>query len=188
MRWCHLVSLLVLAAGVLAPPMSPATPTPSVAPTHTIEGVALAVADADRAAEFYTHVLFFEKASGYEVRGPGSRLRVVRMRLGDDLVELVEDPAAGRSPQPLTIVVNDVEQADLWLCRQHVAPVFLARWPDRDPEGGGILTVCFNDPDGNTLALVQFPAGEGPARWQRPTDRVFLGIDRSAIVSSGPAT
>lgn len=32
------------------------------------------------------------------------------------------------------------------------------------------------------LEILQFPAGKGDARWQRPSDRVFLGIDHTALV------
>jgi hypothetical protein len=53
---------------------------------------------------------------------------------------------------------------------------------DWEAETGGVRSVRFSDPDGHALALVQFPPGKGAPRWQRPTDRVFLGIDRSATV------
>jgi uncharacterized glyoxalase superfamily protein PhnB len=78
-----------------------------VARIRAIDGVALTVSNAGRAAEFYTRVLFFEKMSDFELPRPDSRVRVVRMRLGDEMIELIEDPAAGRSLQRVAIVVID---------------------------------------------------------------------------------
>src|SRR6266436_5231988 len=72
--------------------MLPATPAPSLARVRAVDGVALTVSDAERAAEFYTRVLFFEKMSDFELPGPDSRVRIVRMRLGDELIELFKDP------------------------------------------------------------------------------------------------
>jgi len=119
--------------------------------------------------------------SDFELPGPDSRVRIVRMRLGD---ELIEDPAAGRSLQRVAIVVNDIEQAYLWLRRHRVQPASPAPRPDWNPETGGIRTVHFSDPDAHPLALVEFPADKGAGRWRRPTDQVFLGIDHSAAVDA----
>src|SRR5437667_12822352 len=102
-----LVLLVAIVCG-LGPPMLPATPARSVARVRAVDGVALTVSDAGLAAEFYTRVLFFEKMSDFELPGPDSRVRIVRMRLGDELIELIEDPAAGRSLQRVAIVVNDI--------------------------------------------------------------------------------
>src|SRR5436309_306930 len=33
-----------------------------------------------------------------------------------------------------------------------------------------------------TVAVLQFPAGRGDARWQRPSESVYLGIDHTGIV------
>ena len=130
----RVVSTLVLAAGILALPTLAAAPTPTVARDHAIEGVALAVTDADRAAEFYSRVLFLETTAEYELGGPGSRRRVVRMRLGDEAVDLIEDSTTVGSVEPVAIVVNDMEQAYLWLRRHHVASMSPAPSPDWDPE------------------------------------------------------
>jgi catechol 2,3-dioxygenase-like lactoylglutathione lyase family enzyme len=184
--WRRAATVLLALACVLGPPLLPATSGPSVERVRTLEGVALAVADAGRAAEFYARVLFFETVSDQELRGPGSRVRVVRMRLGDEMIELIEDPAAGRSLRRVAIVVNDLDQGYLWLRRHGVRPESPAPRPDWNPQTGGIRTVSFHDPDGHPLALVQFPADLGAARWRRPTDRVFLGIDRSAGDAAKP--
>jgi catechol 2,3-dioxygenase-like lactoylglutathione lyase family enzyme len=116
------------------------------------------------------------------------------MRLGAERIELVEylgrktrpspadAPTGGR--QQIAIVVNDVDQAYLWLRRHHVAGIAPEPQPppDSNPSAGGIRVFRFEDPDGHALAIVQFPPGKGDARWQRPSDSVFLGIDHAAIV------
>src|SRR3954469_19833595 len=64
-----------------------------------VDSVTLTVGDADRAAEFYTGTLGFQKVSDAEVGGDsyealegpfGLRRRVVRMKLGDEPLELAE--------------------------------------------------------------------------------------------------
>jgi len=97
-------------------------------------------------------------------------------------------PADARSNdrwfQHIAIVVNDMDQAYLWLRRHNVAPTSPEpqRLPDWNPNAGGIRAFYFKDPDGHALEILQFPSGKGDARWQRPSDRVFLGIDHTAIV------
>jgi Glyoxalase/Bleomycin resistance protein/Dioxygenase superfamily len=180
-RRLQIVTVLLVLAGVLGASLLPAAPAPPPARVPPAEAVTLPVADVGRAAEFYSKVLFFAKTSELERHGPSSMVRVVRMQLGDETLELVQDSAAGASRQPIAIVVNDIEQAYLWLRRNRIAPTSPPPRADWDPEAGDIRTVHFNDPDGHRLALVQFPADKGAGRWRRPTDRVFLGIDRSAI-------
>ena len=64
-----------------------------------VDAVNMTVADIDRAVDFYSKVLTFEKVSDTEVAGEtyehlqgvfGLRMRVVRMRLGDEYIELAE--------------------------------------------------------------------------------------------------
>ena len=63
-----------------------------------VEAVGITVSDADRSAEFLSRVLDFEKIRDVEVTGPdyehlegvfGARVRVVRMRLGQELLDLL---------------------------------------------------------------------------------------------------
>jgi catechol 2,3-dioxygenase-like lactoylglutathione lyase family enzyme len=204
-------AFLVVALGVaLALHMSPSgagsTVNPEPASTvGAVDGVAIAVADMDRSVAFYSTVLFFEKVSDVQASGPsidqrlgtaGERVRVVTMRLGAEKIELIEYlgrngravPADTRSNdrtlQLLAIPVSDMDQAYLWLRRHRVeqASPEPQRLPESDPNAGGIRAFSFKDPDGHALEILQFPVGKGDARWQRPTDRVFLGIDHTAIV------
>ncbi len=176
-----------------------------------IEGAGITVADMDRAVAFYSRVLFFEKVSDVEAAGdalarlqgvPGARARVVTLRLGDERLELTQYlaprgravPADSRSHdrwfQHIAIIVSDMDQAYVWLQRhgvRHVSPA-PQRLPDWNPNAGGIRAFYFQDPDGHVLEILQFPPEKGDPRWQRAGDRVFLGIDHTAIVVGDTAT
>src|SRR5438067_5100331 len=201
-------ALLVVALGVaLAVHMSPsrAGSTVDPAPTRAVHGVAITVADMERSVAFCSTVLFFEKVSDVQASAPeierllgvaGARVRIVTMRLGTERIELLEYlapkgrtlPANARSNdrgfQHIAIAVNDMDQAYLWLRRHNVAQTSPEpqRLPDWNPNASGIRAFSFKDPDGHVLEILQFPSGKGDARWQRPSDRVFLGIDHTAIV------
>jgi catechol 2,3-dioxygenase-like lactoylglutathione lyase family enzyme len=88
--------------------------------------------------------------------------------------------------QHIAIIVSDMDRAYQWL-RQHKirhASSGPQRLPDWNPNAGGIQAFYFRDPDGHHLEILQFPAGKGDAKWQQPSDRLFLGIDHTAIVVS----
>ncbi len=197
-----LVLSLVLGLWALS---SRATP-PAVLPlVRAVDGVAITVADMERAVDFYGRVLFFEKIADVEVAGEsverltgvfGARTRVVRMRLGAEHIDLVEYltprgrpiPPDSRSNdrwfQHIAIIVNDMEQAYAWLRRhrvEHVSPE-PQRLPNWNPSAAGIRAFYFKDPDGHPLEILEFPPDKGNPRWQRPSRNVFLGIDHTAIV------
>src|SRR5512139_1085261 len=86
-------------------------PLPSSATTVSKVGpVGMTVSDMDRSIEFYSKILSFEKVSDIEVTGDdyerlqgvfGLRMRVVRMRLGDEFIELTEYLAPKGRPIPV---------------------------------------------------------------------------------------
>jgi hypothetical protein len=62
-----------------------------------VDAVGMTVSDVDRSVDFFSTVLSFEKISDVELAGPdyehlegvfGLRMRVVRMRLGGESIEL----------------------------------------------------------------------------------------------------
>ena len=97
-----------LALCALAAMVSSAATPP--APISTVDSVALTVSDLDRATDFYSKVLTFEKVADREVAGEpyqrlfglsGVRVRSVRMRLGDEYLELQQFLAPrGRAVPP----------------------------------------------------------------------------------------
>jgi len=205
-RAAALVVILVAGAAFgLRHTPSQAQQEPARTLVHDVAGVGMTVGDMDRAVDFYSKVLFFEKVSDVEVAGDaferlqgifGARARIVTLRLGDERLELTEYLASRGRPaladarsndrwfQHVAIVVNDMEQAYLWLRRhgvQYVSPS-PQRLPDWNPNAAGIRAFYFRDPDGHALEILQFPPDKGDPRWHRPSDRVFLGIDHTAIV------
>ena len=165
---------------------------------HAVDAVGMTVADMDRALAFYTQVLAFEPVSDVEVAGSdyehlqgvfGLRMRVVRLRLGDESIVLTAYlapkgrpiPADSRSHdrwfQHIAIIVSDMQRAYDWL-RQHkvehtsTGPQRLPAW---NTKAAGIQAFYFKDPDGHPLEILQFPPDKGDAKWHRPTDKLFLG-------------
>jgi catechol 2,3-dioxygenase-like lactoylglutathione lyase family enzyme len=167
--------------------------------------VGMTVADADRSAAFFSEVLGFEKVADVEVAGQdyerlqgvfALRMRLVRLRLGTEEIELTEYLAPQGQPFPadtrpndrwfqhIAIVVSDMARAYARLREHDVAHASPGpqRLPDWNPKAGGIEAFYFRDPDGHFLELIRFPAGKGDPRWQRSDGRLFLGIDHTAIV------
>jgi len=198
------LGLLVLVAG-LGLPAGRASDAQPVGLIRAVDAVGMTVADMDRSIAFYHQVLGFETVSDVEVWGEdyerlqgvfGLRMRVVRMRLGDEAIELTEYltprgrpvPVDSRSHdrwfQHIAIIVSDMDRAYAWLRQhrtEHASPA-PQRLPDWNPNAGGIQAFYFKDPDGHPLEVLSFPPGKGDPKWHRPSDRLFLGIDHTAIV------
>lgn len=170
-----------------------------------VQSIGISVNDLDRAVAFYTNVLGFEGLDASEVQGDdyehlygvfGLRLKTATLRLGAERVALMEFVAPRGRPTPVdsksndrwfqhvAIIVSDMDRAYAQL-RAHAVehastgPQLLPAW---NPNAGGIRAFYFRDPDGNHLEILQFPPGKGDAKWHRKSERLFLGIDHTAIV------
>jgi len=173
----------------------------------SVDAIGMTVSDMDRSMDFFSKVLSFEKVSDIEVWGTeyerlqgvfGLRMRVVRMKLGNESIELMEYlapkgrpiPADSRSNdhwfQHIAIVVSDMDKAYQHLRMHKVqhASTGPQRIPDSNKAAAGIRAFYFRDPDGHNLEIIYFPPGKGDPRWQGKTDHLFLGIDHTAIVVS----
>jgi len=193
---------LALLALVLFSVFTPAQAAPLVT---GVDSIAITVSDMDRSVAFYSEVLTFEKVSDVEVWGSdyerlqgvfGLRMRVVRMRLGEEHIELVQYLAPRGRPIPvdsrsndrwfqhIAIIVSDMERAYARLRQHRVehASTGPQRLPDWNPSAGGIKAFYFKDPDAHALEVLWFPPGKGGAKWHRAGDKLFLGIDHTAIV------
>ena len=177
----------------------------------SVESVGMTVSDMDRAVEFYS-ALTFQKISDVEVLGEefehlegvfGARMRIVRMQLGKEYLDLTQYLAPPGRPIPV-----DSRSNDLWF--QHIAIVvrdmdqafdklralkvqFVSTGPQTLPPSikaaAGIKAFYFRDPDQHNLEIIYFPPGKGDPRWQEKTDNLFLGIDHTAIgISSTDAS
>lgn len=167
----------------------------------------MTVSDMDRSVDFFSKILSFEKISDVEVAGEdyehlqglfGLRMRLVRMRLGEEFITLTEYlaprgrpiPADSRSNdrwfQHIAIITSDMEKAYAWLRQNKVehASSGPQRLPDWNKNASGIKAFYFHDPDGHNLEILQFPAGKGDVKWHRASGKLFLGIDHTAIVVS----
>src|SRR6266850_4022248 len=149
-----------------------------------VDAIGITVSDMDRAVEFYSKVLTFEKVSDTELAGEdyerlegvfGLRMRVVRMRLGDEFIELTEYLAPKGRPVPvdsrsndrwfqhIAIITSDMEKAYGWLRQNKVehastGPQLLPAW---NKNAAGIKAFYFKDPDRHALEILQFPEGKG---------------------------
>jgi catechol 2,3-dioxygenase-like lactoylglutathione lyase family enzyme len=86
--------------------------------------------------------------------------------------------------QHIAIIVSDMDKAYGWLRQNKVehASSGPQRLPDWNKNAAGISAFYFKDPDQHPVEVLQFPADKGAAKWHRPTDKLFLGIDHTAIV------
>src|SRR5713101_7933152 len=134
-----------------------------------VDAIGITVSDMDRAVDFYSKVLTFEKVSDSEVAGEnyehlegvfGLRMRVVRMRLGEELIELTEYLAPKGRPIPvdsrsndrwfqhIAIIVSDMDKAYAWLRQNKVEHASgPQRLPDWNKNAAGISAFYFKDPD-----------------------------------------
>jgi catechol 2,3-dioxygenase-like lactoylglutathione lyase family enzyme len=172
-----------------------------------VESVGFTVSDMDRALDFYTRILPFEKISETETFGSdfehlsgvfGARVRIVRLKLGSEILELTEYLTAGGRPVPvdsrsndkwfqhLAIIVSDMDRAFEVLRKNKVrfastGPQLL---PKTIPNAAGISAFYFKDFDNHVLEVLHFPADKGAKKWHDPaaTGKLFLGIDHTAIV------
>lgn len=173
----------------------------------SVEAVGMTVSDMDRSVEFFAKVLSFEKISDVEVHGSdyeklqgvfGLRMRIVRMKLGDEMIELTQYLAPEGRPIPadwrsndhsfqhIAIVVSDMDKAYQQLRAHQVrhASTGPQTIPASNKAAAGIRAFYFKDGDGHNFEIIYFPPGKGDPRWQQKNEKLFLGIDHTAIVVS----
>jgi catechol 2,3-dioxygenase-like lactoylglutathione lyase family enzyme len=195
---------LAVGLGAFAAAQTPAT-TVNIVGAQAIGPITTTVSDMDRSLRFYTEVLSFEKVSDFSVSGKAyeqlfgvsnATARIPRIRLGQETLELIQFSNPGGRPVPydsrsndrwfqhVAIIVSDMDRAYALLRKYKVehassGPQIL---PDWNPNAGGIKAFYFKDPDGHPLEILSFPDGKGDSKWHQPTDKLFLGIDHTAIV------
>ena len=176
-----------------------------------VEAIGITVSQMDRSVLFYARVLGFKKVSDLEVSGNefeqlqgifGLRMRIVRMQLGDEFIELTDYLTSGGRSIPedaksndlffqhIAIVVSDMDKAYQRLRRFNVE--YVSTGPQTLPKSNhaveGIRAFYFHDPDRHNLELIYFPKGKGQPKWQNSKGKVFLGIDHTAIGVSNSDT
>jgi catechol 2,3-dioxygenase-like lactoylglutathione lyase family enzyme len=185
--------------------------------TPHIHSIGFTCRDAEALANFYTshlgcrrqECLELEAGSYAELIGlPGSRLKLLRLQLGAEQLELLEVLELGAGLRPGRAIPADSRSNDLWF--QHICIVVadmaaaagpvqtliqqgqlqsISSGPQTLPSwnqaAAGIQAFKFHDPEGHCLELLQFPPDKGEPRWHQATKgSPFLGIDHSAIANA----
>ncbi len=154
----------------------------------TVDAVGMTVSNLDRSVAFYTQVLSFTPHA--EINIPDIKRRIVRLRLGEDAIELAEphltdkgEPAYEPSTSDdqffhLAVRVRDIKKARKHLRKQGV------RFVDKGPswlDQGGIKSLTFEDPDRHRLLIVEYPENRKGPKGHRHPKELFLAIDHVAI-------
>jgi catechol 2,3-dioxygenase-like lactoylglutathione lyase family enzyme len=176
----------------------------TLAQVMKVEAVGITVKDMDRSIKFYTEALGFKKISDHEYHGEhfetlqgvfGLNIRIVRLQLGDEFIELTDYLTTGGRSIPedaksndlifqhIAIVVSDMDKAFQQIRNHNVEFVSTApqTLPKSIPAAEGIKAFYFHDPDDHNLELIFFPKGKGQEKWQQNNPKIFLGIDHTAI-------
>lgn len=167
---------------------------------QNIRAIALTVSDVDRSRAFYSHALEFEFVSdvtAYKTveEARDTQIRVVTLRLGDEQIKLTQYLDIKGKPIPedsqshdlwfqhLAIVVRDFDRAYDHLKSFEIEPISTAPQtiPPDNQASAGVRAFKFKDPDLHDLELIWFPPNKGQSKWQQNSDRLFLGIDHTAI-------
>ncbi|MEH2062485.1 MAG: VOC family protein [Nostoc sp.] len=128
----------------------------------------------------------------------GAKIRIITLRLGDELIELREYLNIQGKPIPsdsqsndlwfqhLAIVVSDMDRAYAHLRSFSIEPISVTPQtiPHENKASGSVRAFKFKDSDGHDLELIWFPPDKGQDKWHQNSDRLFLGIDHSAIAIS----
>jgi catechol 2,3-dioxygenase-like lactoylglutathione lyase family enzyme len=178
---------------------------PGFASAREAGAIGLTVNNLALELNFFTNTLPFELVSISDVSGKEQddllalknvKLRVATLNLGEERITLTEHLSKkGRSiPQDsrsfdrwfqhIAIVVSDMDKAYQHLLSNRVRHVstFPQTLPEWNKEAGGIRAFYFRDPEDHVLEIIWFPPGKGNPKWQRPANKIFLGIDHTAIV------
>jgi len=177
------------------------------AQVKTIGAIGITVSDMEKSVQFYHEILGFKKISDTELYGEpyeqlqgifGLRMRVVHMQLGDEQIALTDYLTSGGRSIPanamsndlvfqhIAIVVSDMDKAYAKLRKYRVMHVSTGPQtiPQSNTAAAGVKAFYFHDPDMHNLELIYFPKGKGQPKWQTSKDKLFLGIDHTAIAVS----
>ena len=167
-----------------------------------IERISVTVSDLTQTERFYHDALGFETVRRGREDDPsfahllgveGAAFETLTMRVGAQDVEFIQFRNRGRAQpadshaqdlwfQHFAIVVSDMDRAFSFLQRVRFTPISVGGPHTLPPQNGSVKAFKFRDPDGHPLELLYFPPGQGRLIWhQQPRDRIFLGIDHSAI-------
>src|SRR5436190_24033485 len=174
-------------------------------PQVTVKSVGMTVSDMDRSMAFYSE-LAFQKVSDVEVLGEqyehlegvfGARMRIVRMQLGNEYLDLTEYltprgrliPADSRSNdlwfQHIAIVVRDMDQAfeKLRALKVQFVSTGPQTLPASLPAAAGIKAFYFRDPDQHNLEIIYFPPAKATRAGTRKRTSYFWALTTRRLAS-----
>ncbi len=169
-----------------------------------IQAIGLTVSDIERAINFYTEALCFELISNIIIVEENldlteeighSRIKIATLKLGDEQIRLIQylDKQGRSIPedaqsndrwfQHLAIVVSDMKRAykHLQLFATESISTAPQTMPAENQTAANIQAFKFRDPDRHPLEIICFPPDKGQEKWHQQSDRLFLGIDHTAI-------
>lgn len=168
-----------------------------------IQAIGLTVKDLNRSINFYTKALHSEvisdttaiEDSNTETKNTSTKVRIVTLKLGNEKIRLMQYLDSTGEPIPsdsqindrwfqhFAIVVRDMDAAYAHLQSFSIEPISSAPQtiPPGNREAAYIQAFKFRDPDRHPLELIWFPPDKGQEKWHQPTERLFLGIDHTAI-------
>jgi len=195
----RVMALACLAAVAL--PIFTQSPYAQTAGVASLDQIVVTVSDLQRTERFYHDGLGFETVDRGELAGdgfahlvgvPSAKAKTLIMQVGAERVRFVQYlqpgrryPEDSRSPdlwfQHFAIIVSDMDKAYARLKAVRFEAISNNGPVTLPPQNGDVKAFKFRDPDGHPLELLYFPPGQGRAVWHRPTKKLFLGIDHSAI-------
>jgi len=170
-----------------------------------VKMIGFTVDDLERETQFFEKVLQFEKVSDFRIVGNeydrmqgvfNANMRIVHLKLGEQIIELTHyvSPPTGRPiPVPsysndlwfehMAIVVSDMDSAYKILQDGNVRQIsaYPITIPQSNAGAAGIKAIKFHDPERHDLELIYFPQGKGDLSWEKPSNKLFLGIDHTAM-------
>jgi catechol 2,3-dioxygenase-like lactoylglutathione lyase family enzyme len=148
-----------------------------------VKYVTLYVSDQDKALDFYTKVLGFEKRVDNPAMGSAARFLGVGLE-GQDMPVILwpgtpGQPTQADGPVPGTVIIETNDCRDDFERLSALGVAFDEAEPAVTPYGVNVTAV---DPDGNRIRLNQRPVG-APTRPRQPTDEQ-AGSSATAVAAS----
>ncbi len=169
-----------------------------------VKSVAFTVADLNKEIQFFESVLQFKKVNEFALDAKTSldlfgvktkQTKIAVLQLGEETIQLMQFEGVQNKSFPIdsksndlwfqhiAIVVNDMDKAYQIIKANDLQFVSSSpqTLPNYLPNAAGISAFYFQDPEGHILELIHFPKDKGNPKWQKTSDKLFLGIDHSAI-------
>lgn len=174
---------------------------------EAVKSVNIIVSDMNIAIPFYSNVLHFNVLADDTIKSEqyskltkinDAKIRIAKLKLGDEKINLIDFLNVDGKPYPndsrsndlwfqhIAVITNNMDSAYAWLKLNKVKNISVKpqRLPDWNKNAGGIKAFYFQDTDGHPLEILEFPKDKGNKKWHQKSNKLFLGIDHTAIAVS----